>query len=251
MKRLFTTLGLIAVAAVGYAQENATDFTATDCNSTSHTLFTDLDAGKTVVMVWVMPCSACNNGTSNAFTAVQNYAAAHPGKVLYYLIGDGIGNDQCSTLQTFATNNGVDLSKVSVFNNNGNTIDEANYGGSGMPHIVIASGTDHKIWYNEKNGTGAGIVDALNKATGVNEVAQQLSFSMSPNPAGDVLNIKYAHDITRVTIISISGQVVRDISYEGGKQNPSINMSKIPAGNYMIKVQDNEGRSGIEQIVKL
>lgn len=251
MKRLFTTLGLITAAAAGYAQETATNFTATDCNSASHTLFDKLDAGKTVVMVWVMPCGGCAQATSAAYTAVQDYAAAHPGKVEYFLISDN-GDDNCTDLKTFAIAQGVNTANIAVFDNAGDVINQSDFGGDGMPHVVIASGTDHKIWFNKKNAAaGTGIVDALNKATGINEVAQQLSFSMSPNPAGDVLTIEYARPISRVTIISVSGQVVKDFSYERGKQNPVINMSKIPAGNYMIKVQDAEGRSGLQQIVKL
>jgi hypothetical protein len=250
MKRLFTTLALVSLAAVSYAQATASNFTATDCNSASHTLFDKLDAGKTVVMVWVMPCGACSQATGNAFTAVQNYAAAHADKVLYYLISDN-GDDDCTSLQSFATSAGADLGKISVFTNTGKAINQADYGGNGMPHVVVASGTDHKIWYNEKNGTAAGIVEALNKATGVSEVAQVLSFSMSPNPVNDVLSIKYDRAISKVTVLSVSGQLVKEFNFEGGRQNPVLNLSKIPAGNYMVRVQDTEGRSGLQQIVKL
>ncbi|MCD6064184.1 MAG: hypothetical protein K0R82_2095 [Flavipsychrobacter sp.] len=250
MKKIFTTLGLVAVAAAGYAQTIATNFTATDCNSASHTLFDKLDAGKTIVMVWVMPCGACDAATKNAYNAVQNYSAGHPGKVEYYLISD-YGDDNCTDLQTYATAQGLDPAEISIFDNTGKVIDQANYGGNGMPHVVVASGTDHKIWYNEKNGSAAGIVDALNKATSVNDIAQQLSFSMNPNPVTNVLEIKYARTIGKVSILSVTGQLVKEFTFEGGKQNPTINMSKIPAGNYMIRVQDTDGRSGLQQIVKL
>jgi hypothetical protein len=250
MKRLFTTLSLLAVAGLSYAQTTATNFTATDCNGNSHTLFTDLDAGKTVVMVWVMPCGACAPATTAAFTATQKFATAHPGQVLYYLISD-YGDDSCSTLQAFATANGADLSKISVFNNAGNVIKQADYGGNGMPHVVVASGTDHKIWYNEKNGQAAGIVDALNKATGVDDISKSFSFSMSPNPVTGTLKITYAKAIVNVTVLSLSGQVVKEVSFGKGQMNPSVDLSGIAAGSYMIKVQDAEGRNGLQQVSKL
>jgi hypothetical protein len=39
--------------------QTAADFTANDCNGTSHHLFAELNAGKVVVVAFVMPCTDC------------------------------------------------------------------------------------------------------------------------------------------------------------------------------------------------
>ena len=57
-KTLLTAIsGLFTI--LGFAQTTATDFTANDCGGTSHTLFTELNAGNVIVITWVMPCSSC------------------------------------------------------------------------------------------------------------------------------------------------------------------------------------------------
>src|ERR1043165_5686641 len=102
---LFTALLLLFGLSLAVAQTTATNFTATDCNATSHTLFTELDAGKIVVLVWVMPCAACISDAKAAFDAVGSFASSNPGKVVFYL-SDDIGDAGCSTLNSWASTNG-------------------------------------------------------------------------------------------------------------------------------------------------
>lgn len=78
-KIIFTlTIALMFVATISKAQTTASDFTATDCSSMSHNLYTELNAGKVVVISWVMPCSACVGGATAASNAVQSFATSHP-----------------------------------------------------------------------------------------------------------------------------------------------------------------------------
>jgi hypothetical protein len=249
MKSLIISALLILTVALANAQTIATDFTATDCKGNSHTLFTELDNGKTIVLVWVMPCSACKSGASAALNAVQSYTTSQPGKVLLYLIDD-LGDNNCASLASWATTNSIDTSKMTIFQNSGNVISESNYGGSGMPHIVVVSGTDHKIYFNEKNGMGTGVQNALNIATGVTAVPREIKFSVSPNPVSGSLTITYAKAIETVTVLSLNGQVVKMQSFEKGKINPSIDLAGIAAGTYMVRITGMDGNSGITKIVK-
>ena len=43
------------LASFGAFSQTATDFTCNDCAGSSHNLFSELDGGKVVVLVWVMP----------------------------------------------------------------------------------------------------------------------------------------------------------------------------------------------------
>lgn len=247
--------GIMGLSATSSnAQTTATNFTAMDCGSVSHTLFTELNSGKVIVMVWVMPCSMCVNGAKAASNAVQSFATSNPGKVLAYL-SDDQGNDNCSALSTWMTSNSVGTN-FTTFGNSGNVIDEANYGGSGMPHVVVMGGTDHKIYYN-KTGSAAndvpGITAAINSAlipTGLSTIANQIAFSISPNPVTDKLSLGYTNAIKRITIVSITGKIVKEEIYTNGKLNPTINLSGIANGVYTIKVIDNDGKSGISKLIK-
>ena len=102
MKKTLLTVLLAAFAKFTFATF-ATDFTATDCASTSHNLFTELAAGKVVVITWVMPCGACITGASNASNAV--IAVGNP-NVVFYLVDDA-GNTNCSSLNSWASTNSI------------------------------------------------------------------------------------------------------------------------------------------------
>lgn len=254
MKSIVTSIALMSVFAVSNAQTNATNFTAADCSSMSHTLFTELNSGKVIVLTWVMPCASCVNGAKAASSAVQSFATSNPGKVMAYL-SDDMGDQTCSDLSTWMTSNSVG-SNFTVFGNTGNTIDEADYGGSGMPHVVVIGGTDHKIYFNKKGSAAndvAGITAAVNSAlssTGIGTITNQIQFSISPNPVTDKLSLSYDKAIEKISITSFTGQLIKEEVYTKGKVNPTINVSGIANGVYTIKITDVEGKTGINKLIK-
>lgn len=255
MKKIITSVALIFATLMGFAQTTATNWTANDCNSTSHTLFNELDNGKIIVLVWVMPCGACNSGAKQAYDAAQSFATSNPGQVLYYLVDD-LGDASCAQIASFATSNQIGPNNLTTFSNVGNLIKESDFGGSGMPHVVVMGGSNHKIYFNKLNGQAAdqaGITNAIDSAIttlSVGGITNQVSFSISPNPVSDMLSIKYSNAIEKVTVISINGQIVKDETYTKGTLNPSINLGGLSAGTYTIKVIDADGKSGIQKVTK-
>src|ERR1017187_11001668 len=99
-KILYILIALMFVITISKAQ-TATDFTATDCNSNSHNLFSELNAGKVIVMDWVMPCINCVAPSLSTSNVVQRYQTTYPGRVQLYLIKD-IGTTTCTTLTSWA-----------------------------------------------------------------------------------------------------------------------------------------------------
>eukprot|EP01012_Entosiphon_sulcatum_P032461 TRINITY_DN41284_c0_g1_i1.p1 TRINITY_DN41284_c0_g1~~TRINITY_DN41284_c0_g1_i1.p1 ORF type:complete len:258 (-),score=52.50 TRINITY_DN41284_c0_g1_i1:283-1056(-) len=256
MKKFFIAASLMLATSASFAQTNATDWTATDCSSTSHNLFTDLNSGKIVVMVWVMPCGSCINGATAAYNAYQSFATSNPGKVVYYL-SDDMGDASCTDLNTWITSNSIGtLSNMTVFSNAGNVINENDFGGSGMPHVVVMGGTDHKIYYNKKNSATndlSGITAAVNsalKATAVSNVANTIRFSASPNPATNTISINYGKAVKSISITALNGQVVKELSMGNGKVNPVINTADLSAGIYTIRITDAEGKTGFTKFIK-
>ena len=257
MKRIFTT-AFIALAAFTYSHaQTATNWTAQDCNSASHTLFTDLDAGKVVVMVWVMPCASCVNGATAAYNAAQSFASAYPGKVVYYL-ADDMGDASCSTLNTWITSNSIgNLSNMTVFSNAGNVIKESDFGGSGMPHVaVIGGGAQHKIYFNKMNSAAndqTGITTAIASAiagAGVEQTTTAVRFSVAPNPAKENITVNYTNPIKKITIMTVTGQVLKTEDFGTGRINPTITLSRLANGVYTIKITDTYDQTGIQKIVK-
>ena len=256
MRKIITAIAILCgTFTIANAQSTATNWTAVDCTGTSHTLFDDLDSGKIVVLVWVMPCGACDAGSKMAYNAVQSFATSHPGKVVYYL-ADDLGDAGCPALSAFASGNGIGPKNVTIFSNAGEVIDEDDFGGTGMPHVVVMGGTDHKIYFNER-GTDTedqaeitnAIDSVLNITTGVAGVANQINFTVGPNPLKDNIAISYDGNVSKVAVISMSGQVVKEISFATPVVNPRVSIDALPAGMYHVKMSDDKGKHGVVKVV--
>ena len=251
MKKVLSIVAfLLVTATISNGQTTATDFTGVDCLGGSHNLFTDLDNGKVIVLVWVMPCSGCVNGAKAADSARQSLAASIPAGVFMYLICDGPPND-CTTLQSWASTN--HLGHPAMFGNASNEIDQSNYGGLGMPHIVVV-GPNHTIYFNQKDSTGVGVYsavqNAINVATNVHNVSENLKFSIAPNPALQQIFINCEIPIESIFITSMTGEIVKTVSFDKGKLNPVIVLSGMAKGVYAIRITDIGGNSAMQIMTK-
>ena len=236
--KLFLSLFLLLFlsAATGNAQ-TAVDFTALDCNGTSHTLFTELDAGKVVVIAWVMPCGACVDGAKASRDAAESFALSHPGKVLFYLVED-MGNSSCASLATWATANGIDPSLITSFDNAGNIIKMVDYGSVGMPKVVVVGNASHHVYYNKINSATndlAGITDAINIAlspAGLDDKNME-SLSIFPNPATTSFSVNSMNPVDRVLITDLNGKTVTSVS---GNDVKNVSVKYLLPGNYTVQL---------------
>ena len=246
MKKLLLSSSLLLVSGLmAFGQSTATNFTATDCASTSHTLFTELDAGKVIVLTWVMPCGACITGASNSASAVQSFASSNPGQVKFYLVDDA-GNTSCSTLSSWASTNSITTD--AKFGNSGNVIKMSDYGTSGMPKIVVLGGSSHTVYYNV-NGSGSvsaissAITTALNAMTGIAESAASVSsINVFPNPASVSSSVSYSLETAsavNVELYNMVGVKVKTIfsgNQNAGEQKLAVDCSLINNGIYFVKI---------------
>jgi hypothetical protein len=97
-----------------------------------------------------------------------------------------------------------------------------------------AVATDPRLW----NG------DPCNWAiftitTGINEELSGVSVNVYPNPATDVLNVEASNGFQQVTLINITGQVVRNIELEAGKT--SIDLNGLRNGVYFVRIETEKG----------
>ena len=80
---------------------------------------------------------------------------------------------------------------------------------------------------------------------GINELSVQNQFKVYPNPTKNLINIEADSEISRVTVITMSGQEVMSVS-----NTKSISTSGLSSGNYLIKIVDVNGKAETHQITK-
>ncbi len=243
-KSIFLSIALMFVLTISKAQ-TAFNFTATDCASVSHTLFTELDAGKTIVMVWVMPCGAC---IGSAVAASNTVATMGNPNVVFYLFDDAGGS--CSGLTSWSSSNSINA--TATFDNAGNTNAQSNYGSGGMPKtVVVGGGTSHTVYFAE-NGTvtTAQLQDAINNS--LSAIAAVPDFkvvttevNLFPNPA--TASTEFTYTLTKASQVSIElfntlGQKIISSPSKlqiAGQQTFEINSSILEEGIYFVQLTAN------------
>lgn len=68
-----------------------------------------------------------------------------------------------------------------------------------------------------------------------------------PNPVNDVLNIKSEKEYINYSIYNTAGQLVASEKISG---KSSMNVSRLPIGNYLLKLTDKNGNIEVSQFIK-
>lgn len=255
-KNLLTLLSLTAgLFAFG---QTATNFNCNDCAGVNHDLFSELNAGKVVVICWVMPCSSCISGALAAQSACNAYASSNPGQVLYYCVDD-YANTSCSTLSGWCTTNGVN--PTAKFSNA--AINMSNYGSAGMPKVVVLGDVNHTVYYNQNNAaiTTSGIQAAIGNAlaaiaTGVQNIDGPLfQAQLFPNPVDEsaTLSLNLAADAkVSVLLTNLLGEKMGTLftgNLPQGRQSISIKTDDLAGGNYFITISGGGASSKLKLVV--
>ena len=232
------------------AQTTGMDFNITDCNGNPHHLFSDLDAGNSVILEFFMiSCSPCITAGQELESMKSDLLAEFPGKIKAYAFGFN-NTYTCTQVNNWITSNGF----TSIPSDSGAT-QVAYYGGMGMPTIVIlGGGTNHSVLGTPYIGfsTGDTITMASNirnflNSTGIKESAAVISsIDAFPNPVNDKINLTFeVRKVTTVNVelIDLTGRVIAVISDENlpvGKTIKSFDTKAYSEGNYFIKVSTDE-----------
>lgn len=230
MKHLYLALALLAATGLR-AQTTALDFTANDCSGTSHTLFSDLDAGFCVVIDLVMMgCPSCIPAT-HAIVDDVIPNSSNPAMVKFYTIGY-TNAITCGQINTWASDNGF---THPVFA--GMSAQTTYYGGMGMPTvIVLGGGATHGVYYNELGHSAsddptiiAAINSALQGAIGIGEIGTH-TITLGPNPVASTLNLNGSY--TSAKVIDAQGRIVLNTAPNG----TSLDVSVLSAGQYTLEL---------------
>lgn len=255
MKVIILFLFLFATI-FGFSQ-TATDFSCNNCSGQAHSLFNELDAGKVVVLVWVMPCGSCVLPAKTAYNVSQSYSTSNPGKVVYYLCDD-YGTTSCSSMDSWANTNNI--SESVRFSNL--LINMADYGESGMPKMVVLSGSDHKVYDNQINSFDARqIQDAIDLAisessNGINEntdITENISIVFDKLSSSVFLNISATEPLSiELEIYNGIGQIViSSEKYElsTGENKIRLSPTTLSSGLYILSITKNNSKKSLKFIV--
>jgi hypothetical protein len=83
---------------------------------------------------------------------------------------------------------------------------------------------------------------SISTCTSVDE-AINIDYDVYPNPASGIVHIDFgsADKDADVSLINLSGQVIRHLNVSRGEKNVIIDASQLAAGIYIVKVMTNDG----------
>ena len=240
MKKFFFSFLALLIFSFGNAQ-TAMNFNCNDCSGSNHELFSELDAGKVVVLCWVMPCVSCIGPASTAATTVSSLANPN---VVFYLCDD-FANTTCNTLVSWANTNSI--SADAIFSNS--VVSMAPYGTPGMPKtVVLGGGNCRTVFLNENDALNTG---ALSTAIGnallpctrrVENSPADFAVTVFPDPVVDFARVKFSVPSsaeTNLDVFNMSGGRVISISagiLNAGTHELSVSLESLNNGLYFLRM---------------
>lgn len=245
---LLTLLLLFSIASFS---QTAVNFNCNDCAGTNHDLFAEHDAGKVIVICWVMPCASCKATTLTTYNVVKSYEAAYPGRVKLYIVDD-YANTTCASLNSWCNSNG--FTDALRFSNA--SIKMTDYGTVGMPKVVVTGNTTHHVYYNSNNTVNAtllqnAITQAINEFAVSNEKPENTKETIFPNPADNkaVIDLQsFGSNNVSVKIFNAEGKELHtgQIKTNSGME---ISTENLPSGIYVVIVESATIRKSFKLLV--
>jgi hypothetical protein len=241
---LFTLSGL-------NAQSTAFDWTRTACSTTeSVNLFNELDAGKVVVLDFVMVpnCGWCIWASRYLKNVVEPFEQSHPDRVKVYTIGF---QNSYTCQQLLDWKNQFNLHADAVFCGDSTEMDY--YGGMGMPTVVVAGGSSHQVFYNHQGllesdtaGVSAAIQEALLSVSAVDSPIDLIGKALlvSPNPASGEVMVRFdnssQHDLNiAIELLDYNGRILSAVN-PGIDGSARFSTESLAAGVYFVRYHTSE-----------
>jgi Secretion system C-terminal sorting domain/Concanavalin A-like lectin/glucanases superfamily len=110
------------------------------------------------------------------------------------------------------------------------------------------SGNIDEFYIYDRGLDATQIIEVMNNSAGVlsneNFNSQNLKATIFPNPATDVLNIQIENELKSVEIYSLLGQKIMT------SDSKQINVSNLAKGIYSIRIEDENGATATQKLVK-
>lgn len=243
MKKIITLFtATLCFAGFGLSQATAMNFSGADCNGNQVDLFSDLDAGKAVVLFFYMPnCGSCPPPAAQIQTMAANVNASYPGLVKGYAFPYQ-NSSTCASVVSWVTNNSLDW--YSPLDSGAAQV--AYYGGFGMPTVVLLGGDNREVLFVTQDFNTSDTTTMRDLILGMLEAdVQELnaapSLDVFPNPSTELITVRFEATAPTATIelIDLEGKqvlVIEKQQLQHGMIIEELNVSKIPAGSYLVRV---------------
>ncbi len=252
MKKIvsFLAIALLFATTITKAQ-TAVDFYGMDCNGTMHNMFSELDAGKAVILHFYMPsCGSCPPPAQKIQSMANNILSSHPGTITAYAFPfENVTT--CAYSSTWVSSNGLSL--YSPMDSGASQV--AYYGGFGMPTIVLLGGTNHRVMFSTQAFSTSDTTimrDSILALLGVspsavNDISETIQgVNLFPNPANHQLSIQI--ELSQQTnllidMIDITGRqiaVISDEKVSKGVHTKFYNTEALSNGIYSLRIKTND-----------
>lgn len=238
------TIALMFVTSISKAQ-TPMQIDGLDCNGTSHDMFSELNAGKAVVVFFYMPnCSSCPPPAQEIQAMANNILASHPNMITAYAFPFQ-NSTPCVDVATWTSVNNLPM--YSPYDSG--AVQVANYGGFGMPTVVLLGGTDHRVMFSTLSYSTSDTtimrdsILSLFAPLGLQENSNAVnSINIFPNPSSSNATITLElNKIANVSldVMDITGRKILAISNEknvSGTISRQLNTANMPTGVYNIRI---------------
>lgn len=252
--RVLLTLITLFTVQAGFGQ-TVMQISGPDCNGNNHDLYADLDAGKAVILHFFMAnCSSCPPPAQKIQAMANKIMTTYPGKITAYAMPFN-NSVTCSYTSNWVGANSLQL--YAPYDSG--AVQVANYGGFGMPTVVLlgGSGANRRVMFSTLSFMDSDTtimrdsILALFATTALNEQpAQVTNLNVFPNPASDKLNIGFElkeSSNVKVDITDLQGNqaaVLTEGRMDAGTVSRSFALPEMAAGNYLVRVTlDNKSYS--------
>lgn len=121
--------------------------------------------------------------------------------------------------------------------------------GDGINGVVkITDSQNRVIFDNADFGSGAEVNFNASMNSGLNQVLQNVSMSIAPNPVSDILTVELNLEQSKslgLTMTAVDGTTVLTQklgNLTSGKNTTQLDIANLPSGIYFLSVQNEEGR---------
>ncbi|HNF72896.1 MAG TPA: T9SS type A sorting domain-containing protein, partial [Chitinophagaceae bacterium] len=244
MKIFYTSLLLLFTIMTTKAQ-TPMQISGPDCNGVNHDLFAELDAGKAVVVFFFMDaCGSCPPVAAKVQTMCNSILSNYPGMITGYAL-PYINSTTCTATANWVVNNSLPL--YSPYDSG--AVQVANYGGFGMPTVVLLGGKapDRRVMFSTLSFVDSDTtimhdsIMALLGPVATNDFNSEIpGITFYPNPTQEQLNIELelkSISSLKIDLLDMQGRTIQNVmdQYASGSIKKSLATHSVPSGMYLIR----------------
>jgi thiol-disulfide isomerase/thioredoxin len=265
MKKIFTLLSICLTTALSFGQVGAvaSDFTQTDLDGTSHTLYDYLDAGKIVIVdmsaTWCGPCWSFHQAHYLQDLYTQ-FGPDGTNEVVIIFYEDDVNTTLADLQGTGGSTQGDWVTGVPYTIIDATAALPAEYG-TGYPTVSVICPTDKKIKSNltsfsniaDMKANVQGIINNCSSVGIEEEIVSELS--IYPNPVTDISIITVqstTNQLATLNVYNMTGQLVLSTqqNLSSGANSINLDMSTLESGSYVLNIDRDNLESIVQKVIK-